>query len=465
MRRLAAGGHGGDDQVGAGDDVAAAEEAQAGGGAGFGVGKEQAPVAGLQAGGGGGEGGVGVEAEGQDGHIGGDDEVGAFDRDGLAAALFVGLAQFHAQALDLRQAAIWPGVEGDRLGEVLKAHAFFEGHLAVFAAPGHLGFGAAVEAEDVIGAQAHGGAQAVEGGVAATDDGDALADDGAMAQLGRQELGGGVGAHQEVDGFVDAGEVFAGGAEGHVYADADGDEDGLEAIVQQLVDGAVFADDGIAHKFCPGAGQAVPDLVDEGLFKLEVGDAVGEQAAGGGAGVEDGDGVAQLQQLLGAAQPGGTGADDGDAVSGAGGGGDLVAVGAALVGGGKGFKGAEGDGLAALVAAHAGAFAEAVLGADAPADLGQGVGLAVDFGGIDKVAVFDEPHGVGDVVLGGAGALAGGGVGAVDAARGFVAGPIVVDPQDGLVEIVDPLSSGAHRQAVGGFGHAGFTVLAGKITR
>ena len=53
--------------------------------------------------------------------------------------------------------------------------------------------------------------------------------------------------------------------------------------------------------------------VDDGLVQFKVGDAIAQQAAGGFVLLEDGDGVAELVEVVGTGEAGGAGADDGDA--------------------------------------------------------------------------------------------------------------------------------------------------------
>jgi hypothetical protein len=63
--------------------------------------------------------------------------------------------------------------------------------------------------------------------------------------------------------------------------------------------------------------------------------------------------------------------------------------------------------------------------------------------------MLDQPHRVGYVIAGRASLLTRGGVGAVDAACGFVHSPFVVDPHDDFVKIQDALSGVPQRKTAG----------------
>src|SRR3990170_3020891 len=88
---------------------------------------------------------------------------------------------------------------------------------------------AAVHAGDALRAQAHGGADAVHGRIAAADDEDVPAERQGLPHLLRELVRLQVAAHQEFGGLVDAGQLLAGDAHLAADAGAGADEDGVVA--------------------------------------------------------------------------------------------------------------------------------------------------------------------------------------------------------------------------------------------
>ena len=94
-------------------------------------------------------------------------ELGARDLDRAAAARGVGLAQLHAQALDLGEPAALVADEAHGQGEEVEDDALLLGVLDLLGARRQLGLAAAVDDVHLVGAQAQGGAGRVHGHVAA----------------------------------------------------------------------------------------------------------------------------------------------------------------------------------------------------------------------------------------------------------------------------------------------------------
>ena len=194
----------------------------------------------------------------------------------------------------------------------------------------------------------------------------------------------------------------------------------LIAPLKELGDGQDLADDHVQLDVHPHLLQVGHLPGHDGLGETELGDAVGEHAAGGVEGLEHGDGVAHAGQLTGAGQTGRAGTDDGHLMAVLGGGSH---VGNALLGGPVGHEAlhaADGHGLA-LHAADTLALTLVLLGADAAGDGGQSVGVGQDLIGGGNVALGHLGQEVRD---GDAHRAAGdaGGVLAVDAPLGLVHG-------------------------------------------
>ena len=158
------------------------------------------------------------------------------------------------------------------------------------------------------------GADAVGTGVAAADDDDVL--------VLRRDLVGDLvaGAHvvglgEVLHGEVHAREVAAGDRQLARDHGTGGDDHGVVAT-SQFVPGDVDADVHSGAEAGALRRHLLEALVDVPLLHLEVGDAVAQQAADAVVALEDGDGVSGARQLLGRGEAGGAGADDGDGLAG-----------------------------------------------------------------------------------------------------------------------------------------------------
>jgi hypothetical protein len=174
------------------------------------------------------------------------------------------------------------------------------------------------------------------------------------------------------------------------------------------------------------------------LLELEVGDAVDEQTTDAVVAVVDMDLVALAAQLLRRGEAGRAGADD------ANGGRELLArarrLDPAAVPGGVGdelLDRADGDGAVARLLDDAVALAEAILGADAAADLREVVGGGGDLIGLLEPALGGELQPVRDVVVDRAMDLAEGHA-ALRAAARLLRRPRRLIPIEDLLEVAAP---------------------------
>ena len=165
----------------------------------------------------------------------------------------------------------------------------------------------------------------------------------------------------------------------------------------ERLDGNVDADVRVGQEDDAFGLHLLDAAIDDVLFKLEVGNAVAQQAADAVVLLVDGDGVAGAAQLLRGGQTGGSAADDGDALAG----GLLGRLGMnpAFVPGALDDAALdELDGDRRLIdAEHAGGFARR--GADAAGELGKVVGGVEAADGGFPAAVVDEVVPVGDEVV------------------------------------------------------------------
>src|SRR3990170_8696730 len=181
----AAVGQGRDHKVGAVDVVAAGEHAAAAGSGVIADSNQVAALVRVQAGRRLLQQVVGAVAYGEDDGVGRDRELGAGDGLGAAAPGLVGVPQAHALAVGGGDVAVLAR-EACGHGQVLELDALFAGVPALLLPPLLLVLGAAVHAGDAPRAQAHGGADAVHGGIAATDDEDLSAERQGFAHLLRE---------------------------------------------------------------------------------------------------------------------------------------------------------------------------------------------------------------------------------------------------------------------------------------
>jgi hypothetical protein len=310
-----------------------------------------------------------------------------------------------------------------------------------FGAGGHFGRAAAVDDVCVFRAEPQCGADGVHGRIAAADHGDAPA---AAVVDRRVEVLRVPGAHQvdageKLVGRVDAPQVFAGDVHEPGEAGAGGDEDGVEAfLAEQFVDRHRLADDDVGLEFDPHAAEVVDFALDDFFGEAELGDAIDEHAADLVQRLEDGDGVALLDEVAGAAQPGRSAADDGDLLSrnrSARRQADLA--GAAFVVGHETFNVADRQWGEAL-GEDAGPFALVFLRADASGDGGEDVVFAELGGRLQELPLTDEVHDLADLDADRT-AVDAFGVDAREAALRFALGKCGVKSEVDLVEVVGAL--------------------------
>ena len=154
---------------------------------------------------------------------------------------------------------------------------------------------------DGLGAQTAGGARRVEGGGPAADDGDRVADADllALAHLAQQV--------EAVDGGFGAAQLG-----GRLLPRAHADEHGVEAGVEQALEGDLEAQGGVVDEADAGLPQGLELAVEHLLGQAELGDAVAQRAARLLVGVVEGDLVTALGEVPGGGETGRPGADDGD---------------------------------------------------------------------------------------------------------------------------------------------------------
>ncbi len=332
--------------------------------------------------------------DGRDDGVALDDEFGALDGNGAPAAAGIGLAQFHAEALDTRHLAVFADDAGGG-HEELEADPFLLGLLDLLDGGGHLGPGPAVEDEDVLGARADGRADGIHGHVSAADDGDLLAQEYLLAQ---------VDALQVVDAVDHALHVLAGDVELARELCAHAEEQGV-VVLAELLQGDRLADLLVAEDLHAHVGHGLDLGVEDVAGQAVLGDAEGHPSAGDGGLLVDGDVIALDRQVVGAGQARGAGADDGDLLA-------LLFLDLGDVLGGvvevevghEALQVHDVDGLLDL-AAHAGLFTGVV--ADATADRREGVFLLDELEGFLVLADGDEGHIALDADMGRAGRLAG----------------------------------------------------------
>ena len=167
---------------------------------------------------------------------------------------------------------------------------------------GHVAFLPAVGNRD-ISAQAHCGAGHVHGDISAADYDDLLADFG---------LGAGIHFTQEVDPAPDALQILARNPEGRGLLRAYAEEEGIKALLAQLLDGDVLADFHAAAENDAHFLQHIDFRIQNVLFQAEVRNAVTQHAAGLLVPVKNGNAVVVLCQEVGTAEACGACADDGD---------------------------------------------------------------------------------------------------------------------------------------------------------
>ena len=344
------------------------------------------------------------EAEGHNHGIAGNHFFAAGNDFGAAAALCIRLAHlgFHnAQAghfalgIGLHRHRL--GFDGHGLSVELKSHALFLRVGEFFAAAGHIGGIAAVNASHFGGILAHGSAHAIHGGVAAAEHHHALA--GHAHEIGAVETEQVLGvADQKRQRRIHALGVFIGNVGFHALISAHAEKHGI-VFGGQIIELHIAADfhaelEGDAHfakHFAPAHHHF--------FFQLEGGNAEGEQAADFGLALIHGHVHTVAGEHIGAAQAGRPRADHGHFFAGFG---HMVQIGAPAH-----FKGGFGDVFFHIADGYGAkfgieraiAFAQAVLRAHPAAHFGQAVGGMCQLRRFDDAAFVGQAQPVGDVVV------------------------------------------------------------------
>ncbi|OPZ46231.1 MAG: hypothetical protein BWY94_00791 [Actinobacteria bacterium ADurb.BinA094] len=245
---------------------------------------------------------LGVLADGGDDLVALDDELGALDRHRAAAAGGVRLAQLHALHLDAGDLVALVREDAQRGAEQLELDALLLGLVDLGVVGRHLLARATVEAGDLFGAEAHGGAAGVHGGEAAADDGDLLAGVHRAVALEVPEV---------VDRGDHTGSVLTGDVHEVRVEGAEGEEDGV-VLGLELLELEVDAQPHTGLELHAHPPEDVDLLLEDVAGQAVAGDAVAEHAARLGLRLEDLDGVALQARVEGGGEAGRPGPDDGD---------------------------------------------------------------------------------------------------------------------------------------------------------
>ena len=222
--------------------------------------------------------------------------------DGLAAALFIRLAQFHE--LDLETAN--PAVRAknlDRRVEEAELHALFPGFGNFFPVGRHLVLATAVD-HIGLGAEADSRAADIHRDIAATDDGTLLSDFGFIAQINLT---------QEVHTAEHALQFFARNIQPGALLCADGHIEALVALGTELFDCDIPADFSVHLEVDTHLLQNFDFALQRCTVQTIAGYTHDEHAARLRIAVKDGDIlITHTGQVVGTAQTRGAGTDDGD---------------------------------------------------------------------------------------------------------------------------------------------------------
>src|SRR5207248_3305582 len=119
-------------------------------------------------------------------------------------------------------------------------------------------------------AEADGGTHTVHGGITSADDDDPVTHHERCPLVRRKLIGSEVAPHQEVRRRVNAAELlFAGYFQRVADACAGSQEDGIEALVEQLIEANVATDPGVDDEFHADLAQEIDLGVDNLLLHLE----------------------------------------------------------------------------------------------------------------------------------------------------------------------------------------------------
>src|SRR5690606_17584982 len=385
---------------------------------------------------------VGPEADREDHVVDLYLELRALDGHRAAAARAIRIAQLHADHPHVVNVAVAVGAEKlSRGGEVLDTRALLDGVAALGGIAGHLGFGAAVVAHNILRAETHGGAQAVGCRVTPADDRNAVADLAALLLAFGQQVVGEVGASEEVERAVDAAQVLTGDAQRRLDLRPGADKDrGTALALHQFIERDVSADAGVKHKLDAEVGKPVDLPLYEVFAELKIRDAVHQQPARCRLLLKDGDLVPGDGEVFGGSEACRPCANHRHAFAAArrdlwqGDAGRL-----ALVVGNKRLQRTRVDGPLAA-GQHTACLTACLAGAHPPADLRHRVGAAVKLRRFDEPPLLDEPQRLGDVVAHRAGADAWRWLRAVQAARRLLHGLLRREADCALLEVVNSLA-------------------------
>ena len=102
-----------------------------------------------------------------------------------------------------------------------------------------------------------------------------------------------------------------------------------------------------------------------------------------------------------------------------------------------------------------GLLAQLLVRAYPAADLRQGTRSVIKVGCITKSALFDQPHGGGNIIMGGTGSHAGSRVRAVDATRRLYHRPLGAEIHDNIAKVANSIRGCAQIQIIEGHVYAG----------
>jgi len=266
---------------------------------------------------------IGRSADGDDDGIDIQNELAARDLYRTAASLFIRLAEFHFNAPDTRDAAVFgiAAIVGivvaehlDRIVQQVEFHTFLNGMLNLLAAGGQLFHRAAINDIDLLRAEPKSRTRSIHRDVSAAADRNpaALADRGdRIVQIGLHQ----VAAGQEFIGGVNTLQAFSGNVHKARQACAGANKNSLVAGFEQLVDGEHFSDDHVGFHINAERAERIDFLLHNGLGQTEFRNTVNQNTAGGMQRFEYGDGISFFGQIAGAGESGRTGTDHRDPVT------------------------------------------------------------------------------------------------------------------------------------------------------
>jgi hypothetical protein len=203
---------------------------------------------------------------------------------------------------------------------------------------------------------------------------------------------------QEGECLMNTTEIFAGKAAAHGGIGAHTQEHGI-VFLEQVVNHDILADGRIQSELNAHFFEDAPPRFEDGFFKLEGGDAEGEQTTDLRVAIIDHRMNTMTRQNVGATKSRRPGAHNGNTLVG---GGDLghIRTPAQLDGFVRDvfFDRANRDRPKTIIQG-AGTFAEAILRADQATDFWQGVGFVRHLGGFEQVAFGNQFEPVGNVIM------------------------------------------------------------------